>query len=67
MQPDTGFRVNQVTGALTALNPAFVSTGATPVAATIRNNNIVNGDYWIVVSDNRANAVSTMEFTTARA
>jgi 6-phosphogluconolactonase len=57
-----GYRLNQVTGALTALNPAFVSTGATPVAATIRNNNIVNGDYWIVVSDYQANAVSTIQF-----
>jgi DNA-binding beta-propeller fold protein YncE len=57
-----GYRVNQVTGALTALNPPAVSTGATPVAATIRSNDIVNGDYWIVVSDNAANAVSTIQF-----
>jgi len=47
---------------LTALNPPSVSTGATPVAATIRSNDIVNGDYWIVVSDNAANAVSTIQF-----
>jgi 6-phosphogluconolactonase (cycloisomerase 2 family) len=57
-----GYRVNQVTGALTALTPAFVSTGSTPVAATIRSNGVLNGDYWIVVSDNGANAVSTIEF-----
>jgi 6-phosphogluconolactonase len=57
-----GYRINQVTGALTALNPAAVSTGASPVAATIRNNDIVNGDYWIVVSNYAANSVSTISF-----
>jgi 6-phosphogluconolactonase len=57
-----GYRINQVTGALTALTPAFVSTGATPVAGTIRSNDVVNGDYWIVVSDYQANAVTTIQF-----
>jgi DNA-binding beta-propeller fold protein YncE len=56
-----GFRLNQVTGALTALSPAFVSTGDKPVAATIRSNGVVNGDFWIVVSDTGANAVTTIE------
>jgi 6-phosphogluconolactonase (cycloisomerase 2 family) len=57
-----GFRINQVTGALTALNPASVSTGASPVAATIRSNDVLNGDYWIVVSNNGANSVTTVDF-----
>jgi 6-phosphogluconolactonase len=55
-----GFRLNQVTGALTALSPAFVSTGDKPVAATIRSNDVVNGDFWILVSDTGANTVSTI-------
>ena len=57
-----GYRINQVTGALTALSPAFVSTGSTPVAGTIRSNDVVNGDYWIVVSDFAGNAVTTIQF-----
>jgi 6-phosphogluconolactonase (cycloisomerase 2 family) len=56
-----GYRVNQVTGALTALNPPSVSTGSTPVAATILSNGIVNGDYWIIVSNNVGNSVSTID------
>jgi DNA-binding beta-propeller fold protein YncE len=57
-----GYRINQVTGALTPLTPAFISTGATPVAATIRSNDVINGDYWLVVSDYAANAVTTVQF-----
>jgi 6-phosphogluconolactonase (cycloisomerase 2 family) len=56
-----GYRVNQVTGALTALNPPSISTGSSPVAATIRSNGIVNGDYWIIVSNNVGNSVSTID------
>lgn len=58
-----GFRINQVTGALTALNPASISTGDTPVAATILSDGIVNGDYWVIVSNFRGNSVTTADLT----
>ena len=61
----SGFSLNQVTGVLKPLNPATVSTGSSPVAATIRSNGQVAGNYWMLVSDNGVNAVTTFELTAA--
>lgn len=61
----SGFTLNQVTGVLKPLNPATVSTGSGPVAATIRSDGKVAGNYWMLVSDNGVNAVTTFELTSA--
>jgi len=61
----SSYTLNQVTGVLKPLNPATVSTGSIPVAATIRSNGQVAGNYWMLVSDNGGNAVTTFELTTS--
>jgi len=60
----TGFSLNAVTGDLKPLNPPNVSTGALPVAATIRSDGEVAGDFWLIVSANGSNSVSTFKLTT---
>jgi len=57
----TGFTLNQVTGALTTIsaNGGTVSTGANPVAFTIRSDGSTSGDFWILTSNFGANSVST--------
>jgi 6-phosphogluconolactonase (cycloisomerase 2 family) len=60
----SGFSLNAVTGALKPLNPPAISTGSIPVAATIRSNGQVAGNFWMIVSNNGGNAVSTYELTT---
>lgn len=63
-----GFTFNHVTGLLTPLsaNGGTVSTGANPVAFTIRSNGTTNGNYWLITSNNGASSVSTygLEITT---
>src|SRR5262249_25315224 len=61
----SGFSLNPVTGDLKPLTPVNVSTGALPVAATIRSDGEVAGDFWLMVSDNGVNAVSTFKLTTS--
>ena len=66
----TGYTLNQVTGALTAITGAggTVSTGANPVAFTLRSDNSRDGNFWLFVSNNGASSVSTysMEGTTGK-
>jgi 6-phosphogluconolactonase (cycloisomerase 2 family) len=57
----SGYKINQVTGSLTVVSPPAISTGTSPVAATIRSDDTTNGSFWIVVSDTGANAVSTIK------
>jgi 6-phosphogluconolactonase len=60
-----GYRLNAVTGGLSPLSPASVSTGSIPVAATIRSDGHVAGNYWVIVSNNGGNALSTFQLTTS--
>lgn len=60
----SGFSINAVTGQLKPLSPANVSTGSIPVAATIRSDGLQAGDFWMIVSDNGGNAVSSFHLTT---
>jgi 6-phosphogluconolactonase (cycloisomerase 2 family) len=57
----TGYTVNKVTGALTAIsmNGGTVSTGANPVAFTIRSDGSTSGDFWVFTSNFGANSVSS--------
>jgi len=57
----TGYTVNHVTGALTAItvNGGTVSTGANPVAFTIRSDGSTRGDFWVFTSNFGANSVSS--------
>ena len=56
-----GYTINRVTGALTAVgvNGGAVSTGANPVAFTIRSDGSTSGDYWVFTSNFGANTVSS--------
>ena len=56
-----GYTVNHVTGALTALAPngGTVSTGANPVALTMRSDGTTSGDFWLFTSNFGANSVSS--------
>jgi 6-phosphogluconolactonase (cycloisomerase 2 family) len=57
----TGYTVNHVTGALTAITVSggTVSTGANPVAFTIRSDGSTSGNFWVFTSNFGANSVST--------
>jgi len=58
----TGYTVNHVTGALTAItvaNGGTVSTGANPVAFTIRSDGSTSGNFWVMTSNFGSNTVST--------
>jgi 6-phosphogluconolactonase (cycloisomerase 2 family) len=57
----TGYTVNHVTGALTALtiSGGTVSTGANPVAFTIRSDGSSSGNFWLFTSNFGANSVSS--------
>lgn len=57
----SGYRINAVTGALTPLSPSTTSTGANPVAFTLRSDGTVNGNFWLFVSDFTGNTVSSYE------
>jgi 6-phosphogluconolactonase (cycloisomerase 2 family) len=56
-----GYTINRVTGALTAVgvNGGAVSTGANPVAFTIRSDGSTSGDFWVFTSNFGANTVSS--------
>lgn len=59
----TGYGMNHVTGLLTAVTAATVSTGANPVAFTIQSDGSQNGDFWIFTSNFGGNSVSTFKLT----
>ncbi len=61
----TGYGMNHVTGLLTAVTAATASTGASPVAFTIRSDGSKNGDFWIFTSNFGGNSVSTFKLTYA--
>jgi len=61
----TGYTMNHVTGLLTAVVAATASTGANPVAFTIRSDGSKNGDFWIFTSNFGGNSVSTFKLTYA--
>jgi 6-phosphogluconolactonase len=61
----TGYTMNHVTGILTAVTSATVSTGANPVAFTIRSDGSQNGDFWIFTSNFGGNSISTFKLTYA--
>lgn len=56
-----GYTINHVTGALTAVttNGGTVSTGANPVAITIRSDGTTSGNFWVFTSNFGANSVSS--------
>lgn len=57
----TGYTINRVTGALTTVttNGGTVSTGANPVAITIRSDGSTSGNFWVFTSNFGANSVSS--------
>jgi len=57
----SSFKINLVTGALSAVgtNGGTVSTGANPVAFTIRSDGSTDGNFWVITSNFGANSVST--------
>jgi len=59
----TGYTMNHVTGLLTAVANASVSTGANPVAFAIRSDGSTNGDFWLFTSNFGGNSVSTFKLT----
>jgi 6-phosphogluconolactonase len=59
----TGYTMNHVTGLLTPVASATVSTGANPVAFTIRSDGTQNGDFWIFTSNFGGNSVSSFKLT----
>lgn len=61
----TGYSMNHVTGLLTSVAAATASTGANPVAFTIRSDGSKNGDFWIFTSNFGGNSVSTFKLTNA--
>jgi 6-phosphogluconolactonase (cycloisomerase 2 family) len=56
-----GYTLNHVTGALTAIGPngGQISTGANPVAFTIRSDGSTSGNFWLFTSNFGANSVSS--------
>lgn len=69
----TGFTLNQVTGELGAISGAgtvgqTVSTGANPVAFTLRSDDSRDGNFWLFVSNNGGSSISTysMQGTTGK-
>jgi 6-phosphogluconolactonase len=56
-----GYTFNQVNGELTALstNGGVVSTGANPVAISIRSTGSTNGNFWLFTSNNGASTISS--------
>lgn len=57
----SSFTINRVTGALSATgqNGNVVSTGANPVAFTIRSDGSTSGNYWVFTSNFGGNSVSS--------
>jgi 6-phosphogluconolactonase len=57
----SAFKINLVTGALSAVgsNGGTVSTGANPVAFTIRSDGSTDGNFWVITSNFGANSVSS--------
>jgi 6-phosphogluconolactonase (cycloisomerase 2 family) len=58
----TSFSINRVTGALSAVGTngtGVVSTGANPVAFTIRSDGSTSGNFWVFTSNFGANSVSS--------
>ena len=58
----TSFTINRVTGALSAVGTngtGVVSTGANPVAFTIRSDGSTSGNFWVFTSNFGANSVSS--------
>lgn len=55
------YTINRVTGALTAVgvNGGSVSTGANPVAFTMRSDGGTTGNFWVLTSNFGSNSVST--------
>jgi 6-phosphogluconolactonase (cycloisomerase 2 family) len=56
----SGYRIAQVTGGLTALNPAVVATGSDPVSIAIRSD-----ANWLFVTNNGSASVSQYAITPA--
>jgi 6-phosphogluconolactonase (cycloisomerase 2 family) len=66
-----GYTLNQVTGQLTAISGTggtVVSTGANPVAFTLRSDGSLDGNFWLFVSNNGGSTISTysMQGTTGK-
>lgn len=66
-----GYTLNQVTGELTAISGTggtVVSTGANPVAFTLRSDGSLDGNFWLFVSNNGGSTISTysMQGTTGK-
>jgi len=58
----SSFTINRVTGGLSAVGTngsGVVSTGANPVAFTIRSDGSTSGNYWVFTSNFAANSVSS--------
>jgi 6-phosphogluconolactonase (cycloisomerase 2 family) len=58
----TSFTINRVTGSLSAVGTNgsnVASTGANPVAFTIRSDGSTSGNFWVFTSNFGANSVST--------
>jgi 6-phosphogluconolactonase len=57
----SGYTINRVTGALSAVGPngGVVSTGANPVAFTLRSDGSTSGDFWMFTSNFAGNSVSS--------
>jgi 6-phosphogluconolactonase (cycloisomerase 2 family) len=58
----TSFTINRVTGALSAVGTNgsnVASTGANPVAFTIRSDGSTSGNFWVFTSNFGANSVSS--------
>ncbi|HST09892.1 MAG TPA: beta-propeller fold lactonase family protein [Terriglobales bacterium] len=55
------YTINRVTGALGAIgsNGGQVSTGANPVAFTLRSDGSTSGNFWLFTSDFGANSISS--------
>ncbi len=58
----TVFTINHVTGSLTtvSVNGGTASTGANPVAFTIRSDGTTSGNFWVLTSNFGGNSVSTL-------
>jgi 6-phosphogluconolactonase (cycloisomerase 2 family) len=55
------YTINRVTGALTAVgaNGGQISTGANPVAFTLRSDGSTSGNFWMFASDFGSNTISS--------
>jgi 6-phosphogluconolactonase len=57
----SAFTINRVTGALNAVGPqgGVVSTGANPVAFTLRSDGSTGGNFWMFTANLAGNSVSS--------